>query len=149
MEWYGKRITEARQARGMDRKQVARRVGIDGNALRQWEGEYRPDIPAQVAYDLCRVLEFPVRFFTRPPTDELKGPMWFCYSDGEAPPGTYCRFCGNFAEVECDWPVGGGVTCDLPLCLDHRTHILDGPDPDGEYDIDYCPAHAHLAARSQ
>lgn len=41
--------------------------------------------------------------------------------------------CEYESDVLCDWPMGRGKTCDLPLCADHARHI-------GE-DRDLCPMH--------
>jgi hypothetical protein len=48
-----------------------------------------------------------------------------------AEPG--CEFAG---DLLCDWPVGRGRTCDLPLCATHARSI--GPDRD------LCPIHHAL-----
>ena len=47
------------------------------------------------------------------------------------------------ASTLCDGPGGtdlGGrqVTCDMPICEKHATHVAGK-------DLDYCPRHAHLA----
>lgn len=39
----------------------------------------------------------------------------------------------------CDWPVGGGRTCDFPMCPDHQHRV--------GADLDYCPEHK-LAAEA-
>jgi hypothetical protein len=42
--------------------------------------------------------------------------------------------CGvRHASKLCDWPIGGGKTCDKPLCEAHAVHV--GPD------TDYCRGH--------
>jgi len=49
---------------------------------------------------------------------------------------TPCRQCGDFAVALCDWPVGSGKTCDVPLCDEHRHPI-------GE-NLDLCPVHHEM-----
>lgn len=48
-----------------------------------------------------------------------------------------CAFCGRTANYYCDYPVGGGETCDKPLCKKCRELV-------GE-ELDYCPKHAKKA----
>jgi len=43
-----------------------------------------------------------------------------------------CANCGQVADFLCDYPVGEGKTCDLPICSQCRTHV-------GKYD--FCPVH--------
>lgn len=42
--------------------------------------------------------------------------------------------CGNVATFQCDYPLGGGKTCDAWCCRVHATSV--GPD------LDHCPVHA-------
>jgi hypothetical protein len=51
-----------------------------------------------------------------------------------------CAVCGHVAEALCDYPMGAGKTCDLPLCGRHR--VAQGGDLE---DIDFCPAHVLVA----
>lgn len=51
--------------------------------------------------------------------------------------------CGRMGGTLCDAPVGESLagkrlTCDMPLCDHHATHV------EGK-DLDYCPRHKHLA----
>lgn len=56
----------------------------------------------------------------------------FIRMSGRAP--ELCPFCSKRRHTAlCDFPVGGGKTCDLPICDQCRTHI-------GK-DTDYCPRH--------
>jgi hypothetical protein len=52
-----------------------------------------------------------------------------------------CAGCGVVAVALCDWPIGRGRTCDLPLC--GRCRVPQGGDL---RDLDYCPQHALAAA---
>lgn len=45
--------------------------------------------------------------------------------------------CGRMGGKLCDAPIGK-LTCDMPLCEKHATHV------EGK-NLDYCPRHAHLA----
>lgn len=50
--------------------------------------------------------------------------------------------CGRMAAHLCDAPTSvRGITCDAPMCEQHRTNV--GPDRD------YCPLHANLAAKQE
>ncbi|HSV48396.1 MAG TPA: hypothetical protein VLJ58_21585 [Ramlibacter sp.] len=44
------------------------------------------------------------------------------------------QHCRAISVALCDWPDGGGRTCSMPLCPEHRAHL--GPD-----DLDFCPTH--------
>ena len=51
---------------------------------------------------------------------------------GSIEPAPFCN-CGHTAEMLCDYPIGDGKTCDLPLCWCCRKHIAE--------DSDLCPIH--------
>ena len=58
----------------------------------------------------------------------------------------YGERCGRISAALCDAPAGVDVdgtplTCSAPLCELHRTKA--------GADVDYCPRHAHLAAREE
>ncbi len=44
--------------------------------------------------------------------------------------------CGKVAALLCDWPIGGGKTCDKPVCQDCA--VKGGPN------VDFCPSHERL-----
>jgi hypothetical protein len=44
-----------------------------------------------------------------------------------------CYFCGNFAHILCDYPIGYKRTCDKWMCGECKTTI--------GHDIDVCPEH--------
>lgn len=44
-----------------------------------------------------------------------------------------CALCPAWATLQCDWPIGGGKTCDKHLCRDCA--VVAGPDRD------YCRGH--------
>lgn len=44
-----------------------------------------------------------------------------------------CSRCGLYADILCDFPMGKGTTCDLPLCDDCTHRVGD--------DLDLCPLH--------
>jgi hypothetical protein len=50
------------------------------------------------------------------------------------------EYCAAPSAFLCDWPAGGGRTCDMPLCRVHRAQA-------GE-NTDYCPEHAADAERA-
>jgi hypothetical protein len=47
-----------------------------------------------------------------------------------------CSFCGVVADFLCDFPLGGGATCDTNIC---RRHAID--QPHASVRLDYCPPH--------
>ncbi len=53
-----------------------------------------------------------------------------------APRPRKCAFCErrSLNHKLCDFDIGGGKTCDLPICSEHATHHPP--------DTDYCPRHA-------
>ena len=47
--------------------------------------------------------------------------------------GPHCGKCNWVGEFLCDFPVGDGKTCDMPLCEDHASEVAP--------DLHYCPVH--------
>lgn len=80
-------------------------------------------------YEVSSYLEFPMEFFYH--KEGQKQPMFVCGSGIMC-----CAFCEQIADFRCDYPIGNGRTCDLPMCREHKTHR-----PDIGVDIDYCPHH--------
>jgi hypothetical protein len=75
------------------------------------------------------------------PSDDLDRPDFLSdtvvFWHGSDPPKPCSSHdCLYEAEYLCDFPIGGGKTCDLPLCSDHRANI--GPERD------LCPIHAEM-----
>jgi len=84
-------------------------------------------------FEIAMYLNFPIEFFYRKKgTTKTKG--WIC---GEGIRS--CAFCGKEAYFLCDFPIGDGRTCDLPICKDCKTHRADIG-----LDIDYCPHHSGI-----
>jgi hypothetical protein len=83
-------------------------------------------------YELSKIIEY-LEVFTR------RGYFMETYIK-EKPTETFicgsgiqpCENCGEPSDFLCDYPVGEGKTCDLPLCRKCRTHV-------GKYD--FCPIH--------
>src|SRR5688500_2524571 len=72
------RLSEARLARQMSRAELARALGVTGQAIGYYEsGERRPDM--SVLLRLAQELEQPVSFFLRssPPIEEHRGTRFF------------------------------------------------------------------------
>lgn len=87
-----------------------------------------PDYATQL--ECANYLNFPIAHFFMKPTGKYEK-IWICGNGIIA-----CAFCGFAADYYCDYPIGKGRTCDLPLCRDHKKHRQDiGTD------IDYCPHH--------
>lgn len=83
-------------------------------------------------FEVATYLDFPMEFFYH--KDGRTEQNWFVCGQGVLA----CDFCGQVADFRCDYPIGEGRTCDLPLCREHKTHR-----PDVGVDIDYCPHHRH------
>lgn len=81
-------------------------------------------------YEISTYLDFPMKFFYHK-HGRRQERMFVCGSGV-----LVCAFCEQVAEYRCDYPIGGGRTCDLPLCREHKTHR-----PEIGEDTDYCPHH--------
>lgn len=82
-------------------------------------------------YELSTYLDFPIEFFFHKNGQGDRSNVFMC-----GPGIVACAFCEEVADFRCDYPIGDGRTCDLPLCREHKTHRADiGTD------IDYCPHH--------
>lgn len=52
-----------------------------------------------------------------------------------------CHWCYKPATALCDYPMGDGKTCNLPLCDEHRVRQRD-EHGNVIVDVDFCPIHA-------
>lgn len=52
-----------------------------------------------------------------------------------------CHWCCKPATAMCDYPMGNGKTCNLPLCDEHRVRQRD-EHGNVIVDVDFCPIHA-------
>lgn len=50
--------------------------------------------------------------------------------------GPHCSACASVSGYLCDYPVGEGKTCDLPLCDSHAYEVAPN--------LHYCPGHLIL-----
>lgn len=50
--------------------------------------------------------------------------------------GPHCSVCASVGDILCDFPVGEGKTCDMPLCDGHATEVAPN--------VHYCPGHMVL-----
>ena len=87
------------------------------------------DLPTQAEISVW--LGLPISFFYRKPSTTSKSVYFICGKDIQV-----CNFCGSISEYFCDFPIGDGRTCDLPICKDHKRHREDIG-----VDIDFCPHH--------
>lgn len=55
------------------------------------------------------------------PCYRLPGGGFMCFRDKRAPKP--CRVCGGYSEYLCDGHLGGGHTCDAPLCEVHAHQV--------------------------
>ncbi len=53
----------------------------------------------------------------------------------------YCSACDKVAPYLCDWKIGGGKTCDLPICAIHAEQVAE--------DKHLCPKHSKAWAQWQ
>ena len=53
--------------------------------------------------------------------------------------GSHCGACASVGDFLCDFPVGDGKTCDMPLCEGHANEVAPN--------IHYCPGHMVLWKR--
>lgn len=61
--------------------------------------------------------------------DEHGNPIGHICGSGVIP----CCICGRPSDYLCDYPIGNGKTCDLPLCDHHANTMGDN--------VDFCPIH--------
>ena len=50
--------------------------------------------------------------------------------------GQHCGACASAGDFLCDFPVGYGKTCDMPLCERHASEVAPN--------VHYCPGHQVL-----
>ena len=58
---------------------------------------------------------------------------------GSKPHPKYCTACDKRAPFLCDWKIGGGKTCDLPICAIHAEQVAE--------DKHLCPKHSKAWAQ--
>lgn len=136
------RLQAAREVRGLSRLEAAEKLDVTLGRLRRLES----GDDAIAANELTRaalVYSLPIAFFKKPiPVEQLRpGPIWMC---GDGPGGTTCSRCPELSERLCDYPLGNGETCDLPLCDGCAVEQL--PATESAESIDYCPQHALMAS---
>lgn len=92
------------------------------------DNEYEPDPKIGDANNARRKAAWDAKNDALLPDD----PNFFICGDFEM---TMCREtgCDREGSLLCDWPMGRGKTCDLPLCPDHAREIGD--------DRHLCPIH--------
>jgi len=62
---------------------------------------------------------------------------------GDFPQPRQCCNCHRVSTRLCDWKLGGGRTCDKPMCPSEACGISPAPDKD------LCPGHAKLWANKK
>lgn len=132
-------FTLARESRGHTRREAAAEMGIPVERLRTIE-RGTGHITGDELATLAEFYHYPPAFFRRE-FEDFDGLVFVCgdYLNDVEP----CALCGEEADCLCDFPMGKGKTCDLPLCQKHRKRVQGEPDEDDDPDaIDYCPQHA-------
>lgn len=92
---------------------------------------------------LAVALHYPLPFFRQPNPERPPWTVHIAFAEGVERGRDYdlCVACGFLADYLCDYPLGGGKTCDAPLCDEHA--IKQGMETD---DLHFCRAHAVIAA---
>lgn len=129
----GGNVQQGRESRGMTRQDVAEKMGISVAGLAAIEDNARKPTERELEV-LQFALNFPRGFFFREDSPPGRFEPIFCGPDIVA-----CDRCEYVADYLCDFPVGGGKTCDLPLCDAHAIT------QDGLRDIHFCPQHSTIA----
>jgi len=80
---HGENIKEARESRGLYKRELAKKLNISVFELNEYEID-KKSIPELLLLKLSEILDFPIRFFYKKPTytEFLKGPIFMCGSDG-------------------------------------------------------------------
>lgn len=116
----------ARESRKISIEELAKKTNERVDYWREIELGIR--IAIEKDLNSIEFLDYPREFYYRQ-TELLDTPnRIFVCGDGVQP----CHSCGKVADWLCDYPVGVGKTCDLPICDQCRTHV-------GIYD--FCPIH--------
>jgi len=77
------------------------------------------------------LLGIPRKWFDLPPVEEVDMSIFDLHHRGTAT--RCCRWCGDLADVLCDYIMSDGETCDRECCREHATEV--GPDRH------HCPEH--------
>jgi hypothetical protein len=120
-------VEEAAEARGISIEKVYKLIPDLLDTRRRQQ-----PINIVTQYELSTLLDFPLGFFYHRVVSDQRIKVFMC-GEGIMP----CAFCGHVADYYCDYPIGDGRTCDLPLCREHKKNR-----PDIGLDIDYCPHHS-------
>ncbi len=118
-------LVMCRQSRAISREDAAKAFGLTEFAL--WKMETgKLDFPKSLINDAALLYEFPIsRFHWEDPPEEWHLNTLFLHSK----PEDVCGDCHiAFAEALCDAPLGHGVTCDRPLCLNCRIRMTEKDD---------------------
>ena len=127
-KFNGRLLRQAREFEGFEFDEFAKKTGFGTQRLNDLESGLRQ--PSET--ELTTITEFITSFlksFYYQKTILLEKPnITFMCGSGIVP----CASCGQVADYLCDYPVGDGKTCSLPICNECRTHV-------GQYD--FCPVH--------
>lgn len=126
-----------------DALELARKFnGYDLDELSKISG-IRRDHLIEIETGLCQPTDYEIFCILEVLTSHLSS-FYYCQTYIKEPPDIYfvcgpgitpCANCGQVADFLCDYPVGDGKTCDLPICAQCRTHV-------GKYD--FCPIHVDI-----
>jgi hypothetical protein len=119
-------VEEAVEARGISKAKIYQKFPKLLESKR-----YQKPVDVLTQFEISEYLHFPIDFFFHRNVPDQKRIIFMCGKGLVS-----CAFCGHLAEYYCDYPIGDGRTCDLPLCKEHKKHR-----PDIGVDIDYCPHH--------
>jgi len=127
-KFNGVMLRMAREYAGYSLEELAGKTGIRRDHLLEIEeGLCQP-----MQYEVHRIMEyidsFLESFYHRETYIKDKPDTVFICGKGIVA----CSNCGQASDWLCDYPVGTGKTCSLPICDQCRTHV-------GKYD--FCPIH--------
>ena len=124
----GAMLKKAREFDGYTLEELAELTGIRYHHLLEIEEGLRQPSRYDMNCIMKIISSFLESFYFCKTFKKDKPDVIFVCGEGIKP----CSNCGGPADYLCDYPVGEGKTCSLPICNQCRTHI-------GKYD--FCPVH--------
>lgn len=128
-------VQQAREAQGLEQKELADLVGLSIGALRKMERGER-NISDKRVKQFSEALNFPEQFFTQLRNHAQLEPV-LDWINGEDVIECNTPGCPYVSTFLCDYPVGEGKTCDITLCEQHA--IEQGSEWE---DLHFCPQHS-------
>ena len=130
-KFNGVMLHMARESEGFTLEELAEKTGIRRDHLVEIEEGLCQPTQYEVSCIMGHITGFLESFYHFETFIKDKPCVIFVCGEGI----TACSNCGQVSEFLCDYPVGEGKTCDLPICKQCRTHV-------GKYD--FCPVHEEI-----